>query len=278
MSILDSKNEKHHIGALRCATKEHNENFIKYGTIKFGTPQKWEELGITEGQGRGDKYEGTFACCDLGDMYAKEIAEKYNVPNDNIFTRILDGRVYYKNRTSMTLPVFCMYLITFDIFNLEPKEGIQKIRGVIPGKYFRAFGDVKSKNIDDIPDKDKPSFVWVENLTEFKNRLIKALSSLGINEREIIMSPVLYHEYISTGWFDFNKQFPDELFTKDKQFKNQSEVRIVINTSNCEAIDYLHSETINIGDLSDIARCVDGYFEDGIAIRTNVVLRVEKKL
>lgn len=277
MSILDSKNEKHHMGALRCATKEHNENFIKYGTIKFGTPKKWEEIGITEGQGRGDKYEGTFASCDFGDIeHVKEIAEKYKVPNNDVFTRILDGRVYYKNKTSMALPVFCMYLIKFDIFNLEPKEGIQKIKGTIPGEYFRAFGDVDSKNIDDIPDKDKPSFVWVENLDEFKKRLINALCSLGINEREIIMSPVLYYEYISTGWFDFNKQFPYELLAKDTQFENQSEVRIVINTSNCDAINYLHENTIDIGDLSDIAKIVDGYFKEGIEIRTSVDLRVEE--
>ena len=85
---------------------------------------------------------------------------------------------------------------------------------------------------------------------------------MGISKNDIIISPI---EYV-----DLRKPFvsfvptPYELLLKDNDFFNQSEVRIIINSSNDKIIKYMkeHNNIIDIGDISDIVTIYDNYFHD----------------
>lgn len=48
---------------LKCVTnKKFAEDFLNFGKIKFGVPQEWINAWNSEGSGRGDLLEGSFAC------------------------------------------------------------------------------------------------------------------------------------------------------------------------------------------------------------------------
>jgi len=279
MSIFDTSKEVHFVGALRCAEQQHNNTFVSHGRIKFGIPQKWVEEGEEHGTGRGDYFEGTFAAChDFNADGIRQISTKYQLPDDRILITHYGNHFYFKRKKSLLLPTFCLYGIKFDLFEIDPKIGWQKINGTIPGQYFQAFGNVKN-SIKDIPLEKQPSVVWIKNLDEFKNRLISKLTSLGIDEKEIIYTFVSYYDFNHYGnldWFDLNVQFPDELRIKHKDFEYQSEIRFIVNSKNETAMQELRNTTIDIGSIEDIAQKVDGYFEHGLDIKMKIDIEVKE--
>lgn len=264
---------------LRSGAKEYNQKLISTGNIKFGTPQKWADNGEKYGDGRGDKYEGTFATCHVADIeHLSELMVKYNIPNDSLIMKCYDNRWYFKNVQSMRLPTFCLYGLSYDIFEIKPEPGWQRIKGTIPGKYFHSFAVLDGADVSELPDEKQPSIVMIENIDEFQRRLYKRLNEIGINSEDIIASPVLYYDfqtYGPDGWLDFGDKFPKELFIKDKSFDYQSEIRFVINTTDEEIIDYLHNNAIDIGSLDDIAQYVDGYYRDGIGVEMSINISTE---
>lgn len=273
MSIFDTPKAVHFAGVLRCAEQRYNDTFVSHGRIKFGIPQKWVEEGEKYGVGRGDYFEGTFAAChDFNADGKQQIGNKYQLSDDKILITHYGNHLYYKNRTSLLLPTFCLYGINFDLFEIQPKTGWQKINGHIPGQYFQSFGNVE-KDPKDLPVEKHPSVVWIKNLDEFKNRLILKLTSLGIEESEVIYTFISYYDfdhYGDFGWFDLNVLPPYELSIKHIDFKYQSEIRFIVNSKNETAMQRLRSDTIDIGSIQDIAQKVDGYFENGLNIEMKI--------
>lgn len=273
MSIFDTEKTIHFSGALRCAEKQYNDALVKRGCIKFGLPQKWVEDGKKYGPGRGDVLEGTFATCNILDIENLiRLCSSHKIPNDNTVCEMVGNRIYYKRKQSLSLPVFCLYGIKFDIFNIAPQIGWQKVKGTIPAEYFKSFSNIVD-NENTLPVERQPSIVVITDLDEFRRRLLAKLESIGIEEDEIIASPILYYDFNRfgpLGWIDIDKKPPLELTVKDKSFENQSEVRFIVNSKNTEAMEYLRNNSIDIGGLEDIAQNIDGYFKEGIDIEMKI--------
>lgn len=276
MSFLDTDKEIHITGALRCAKTKYNIDFVNKGQIKFGLPRLWVDEGKNNGDGRGDVAEGMFATFNIYDFQRVEsMAEKYNIPNSNIEIDNIGDRVYYRRKRTMSLPTFCLYGIKYDLFHIEQKVGKQRIVGKIPGNYFSAFSNIHDEDINNLPEEDKPSVVIIKNYDILKSRIITKLLDIGVLENEIINAPILYYDfkkYGQFGYYEINSQEPKELLFKRNDFEDQSEIRFIVNSRNEEIINYLRNNTIEIGDLTDIAQMVKGYFKDGIFISMTIQL------
>lgn len=277
MSIFDTENIIHFSGALRCAEKQYNDAFVKRGCIKFGLPQKWVDDGKKYGPGRGDVFEGTFATCNIFDIEnTLKLCSVYKIPNSDTTCEVISNRVYFKRKQSLNLPVFCLYGIRYDIFDITERTGWQTVKGTIPAEYFISFSNI-AEGKNELPIEHQPSVVVIRDLDEFKRRLFSKLRSIGVADDEIIASVILYYDFNCfgpNGWIEINKEPPLELTVKDKSFEKQSEIRFIINSKNAEIMEYLRNNTIDIGSLEDIAQNIDGYFKQGIDIEMK--LDVEK--
>lgn len=259
--------------AIRCTTVEYANKFIEKGSIKFNTPASWVNYAITNGEGRGDRLEGTIAMCNCFDILTiKEISEKYQNCS-NLTTSIIGERIYFKNNYSMQLPCFCIYIMKNSMFECPEAEGKHVLKTNITGDYFKDFMDNQTKEeINSLEDRDKPAVILITDFDKFKKRVIEALLNLGLDENEIIISSVTYFDfdlYGKDGWWDFGQKFPNELTIKHKRFENQSEARIILNTDKEEIKKYLCDNPIEIGAMDDIATVIKGYFSEGIAVNLN---------
>lgn len=279
MSIFDDEKTVHFTGALRCAKAKYNKDLVDKGCIKFGTPQSWIDNGKKYGPGRGDVLEGTFATCNLFDIEnMKQLASKYDLASAEIVKEIIGDRIYYKRKSSLYLPAFCIYGVKYDLFDIKPQTGWQEIKGIIPGEYFKSFAD-NIEEFEKLPDDEKPSVVWIKDLDTFKERVITKLLDLGVSKNEIIVSVIKYYDfntYGPTGWIELTATPPNELTLKDIYFKPQSEIRFIVNTNNQSILDHLHKDPITIGNISDIAQILTGYFPDGLGI--SMKINVEEKV
>ena len=272
-------NKIHILGALRCAKKEYNEQFYLKGRIKFGLPKLWVEEGKIYGDGRGDVAEGMIATFDtLDPIAAAKYGKKYSIPNKCIEVESIKGRTYYRRKETMSLPTFCLYGMKQDLFNIRPIEGWQDITGVIPGEYFSAFSDLSNKKISELPINERPTVVFISNSDLLFRRIVKRLAEIGIAEDEIIYSPIAYYDpykYGQYGHYSPDVNPPFELFFKRNQFDNQSEIRIVVNSKNAKAMDYLRNNVIDIGSLTDIATMAEGYFNKGLYVSASVNIELK---
>ncbi len=278
MRIASDKKSVDFFLVLRCTTRKYAKDFVEKGAIKFSTPQSWVIYEEKNGKGRGDVLEGTFACCnqlDLENMI--RIATKYRVLEDkNIEKCCKGGKTYFKRKSVMNLPVFCVYLLKADVFEWPEKAGWHSIHTTIPAKYFRDFVDHQTpEEIKCLPLDKQPSVVVIRDFDALKRRIITHLLSLGISEDEILVEPISYYDfnqYGEMGWFDLCQKPPLELAFKDISFSAQSEARFIINTKNESAAEYLRNNIIQLGALSDIAKIAEGYFSEGLEFSCKVEL------
>ncbi|NBJ14017.1 MAG: hypothetical protein FNP40_00265 [Dehalobacter sp. 4CP] len=101
------------------------------------------------------------------------------------------------------------------------------------------------------------------------------LISLGLADEEIIFCYIEYEDfskYGDYGYCEFNKKPPYELRIKRIEFQEQNEIRVIINTQNCDLIKLLTEKPIRIGSLEDIAIPMEGYPYDGLRIEGTATL------
>ena len=279
-------NPNDNILRIRLTEMQYAEAFIDLGCIKFSTPESWVKYAKLHGDGRGDAYEGTLAFCHLLD-YEKflELQQKYSPstilnPNARELTKeIYNQRVLFKDKRSMQLPCFCLYVMRVNSFTPPQKEGKQSLKTSIPGNYFKDFADNKTEvEVSKLPQPEQPALIIIENFEIFLSRLKNKLFSLGLQENEILVSYTSYFDfekYGQAGWYDFQQKYPNELFVKNLRFKDQSEGRIIINTKNPDIMKAL-SQPIDLGNMSDIAQMVPGYHPEGINIELTASIISEK--
>lgn len=253
---------------LRCMEKRFSENFIKYGRLKFNTPKVWEEWLK---KGRGDTYEGTLAFCSKKnpsqcDVLSKKYPSAYRYETD--------GRVLLKDQRDMNLPCLCFFTLKQKNFKVPTREGFQKLSTTIEGRYFQDCADNMTEDeIAALPEKNKPSMVVIQDFDEFLRRLKKELVKRGLNEDQIIVRHISYIDFSMFGtdeeWRDFNRSAPEELFVKSEEFSYQNELRILINTDDPNQLK-IFEDTIDIGNLADIARETEGYHKEGITVECKV--------
>lgn len=196
--------------------------------------------------------------------------KKYSIPNDDIIVESFNSRVFYRRKSTMNLPTFCLYGIKYDLFDIKLQKGNQTVSGRIPGKYFRAFSSIEEINNENISEKEKLSVVYISNYNLLKERIISKLKKMGISEEEIITEPINYYDtevYGDNYWYEISSDKPKELLWKRKEFENQSEIRIIVNSKNEAAMNILRNEVIEIGDLTDIAQLMTADFNEGLYIK-----------
>lgn len=279
-------NPNDNILRIRLTERHYAEAFIERGCIKFSTPESWVKYAELHGDGRGDAYEGTLAFCHFLDCEKFfELEQKYSPsttlnPNARKLTKeIYKQRVLFKDKRSMQLPCFCLYVMKVASFTPPEKAGKQRLRTNIPGSYFKDFVDNKSEaEVSKLPQSEQPALIVIENFEAFLSRLKNKLFNLGVQENEILVSYTSYFDfekYGQTGWYDFQQKYPKELFVKNLRFIDQSEGRIIINTKNPDVLNTL-STPIDLGNMSDIAQMIPGYYPEGIDIELTASIISEK--
>ena len=263
--------------ALKLTNVQYAHEFIDDGTIKFNTPQLWIEYYQTHGNGRGDIYEGTLAFCGVLDFIrTTELMNEYNNPivlnakNRPIVTQRINQRLVFKDKRSLQLPCFCIYLLKYSLFACPNGPGKQSLSAKIPASFFRDFSDNKCpENIKKLDKENQPALILIKDFPEFMRRLREALKIIGINDSEIMFGRMSYYDfeqYKQDGWIDFNQKYPMELLIKNSCFANQSEGRVILKTENEDAKKYLNDNTIHLGPMSDIAQIVEIYSCEGLEV------------
>lgn len=252
--------------------KKYVDDFINNGRIFFSNAKSWENS--TE-SGISDILEGTYGCCF---KYNKSGRLKLNDKFHGVYCKENGNMLYFKRKYVMNLPCYCLYGHNSDKFILKisnsNNESIAKTK--ISKNYLNDFINVKNrKDYDNIEDDDKPVIVLI-SAGEFINRLRSKLIEFGFSKEEILIQPIEYcKDYYQNNEFIINyssTRNPSELFFKDIRYKEQSEIRVVINSRNKELNSRLLKNQIYIGDIKDITmnhenkHYIDRYVKGDIGI------------
>ncbi|MGE4214433.1 MAG: hypothetical protein AB7E42_06615 [Anaerotignaceae bacterium] len=270
----------------RLTTSKYADDFINKGSIKLNTPQSWIDYSKKFGDGRGDSCEGTLAFCHMFDIEHKnELTQKYgsncilNPTSRSLLNETKGQRLFFKDKRSLQLPCFCMYIMKNNLFPCPDSAGKHRITADIPASYFRDFSDNSlPKDIKTLPLEDQPALIIISNFVEFENRLYKALRQIGLEDAEVLIGNVSYFDfekYGSDGWMDFQKKYPNELLIKNIRFWEQSEARVIIKTTKNEIIKRLHCSPIELGCMKDIAQVHKGYLYEGLSVKMTVEIYQE---
>ncbi|MEK5061025.1 hypothetical protein BK126_26280 [Paenibacillus sp. FSL H7-0326] len=265
----------------RLTSSKYADAFVDKGSIKFNTPQSWIDYAKKYGDGRGDGLEGTLAFCDSLDVERiSELTQKYESscilnPNTRPLLKETSGRrLFMKDKRSLELPCFCVYIMKNSLFPSPDSEGKHRVSGVIPASYFRDFSDNSlPEDIEKLPLEDQPALIIIKDFKEFRNRLYKALRQLGLEDDEIIIGNVSYIDFETHGpygWMDFGLQYPKELLVKNIRFAEQSEARVIIKTNKKEVIERLSVAPIELGSMKDITQVYKGYLHEGMRVQMTV--------
>lgn len=133
---------------LRLTSSKYADLFLDTGSIKFNTPQSWIDYSKKYGDGRGDGYEGTLAFCDSIDVECiTDLIQKYESsgilnPNSRpLHKEICGKRLFLKDKRSLMLPCFCVYIMKNSLFSCPDCAGKHRVTADIPASYFRDFSD-----------------------------------------------------------------------------------------------------------------------------------------
>ena len=242
-------------------TKKRFANDLKNGKLYFGTPENWVKEEQKGNKGQGDILEGTFFTTSLDDK--EDLVLKLKKDKD-IDCFDYNGRVYFRDKNILKLRCCCFYGLNDNMFKKEIDEtGVAHYKFTVPRSYFRDFSDCETwEEYEKIQDDEKPSVVFIKDPREFFKRVKEAIVKLNVSEKDIIISPV---DYIDKNQKTVSMlPFPMDLLVKDKSFKNQSEIRVVINSISQDYQQYMlkNNNIIDIGDVSDIVEIYDYYFQD----------------
>ncbi|WP_300349148.1 hypothetical protein [Clostridium sp.] len=256
---------------LKCFTnKKYAQDFLDSGKLKFGNPQEWIEAWEKEGSGRGDLLEGSFA--SIASIMKQDYIRKsklYRLSRSNTIEMIdsRNGHIHFKSQDVLNLPTCCFFGLNDNMFTHMSKgeDGEKYPSGKIKKSYFKDFAkSLDKETYKNCSEEERPALIIINNPMEFRRRFINYFISNGLKPEEIFYAPV---EYVDKDEeFFIESSMPTELFTKDIKFSNQSEIRIVLNTKNKNFLKMLNKSNgiIELGNMSDIARIEDYYFEDFI--------------
>ena len=245
----------------RCIPRKYAYDFLK-GKIMLNQPKIWIKEEKNGKKGQGDSLEGVFLSTKKNDN-SRFISELKNNKENEWFT--YDKLLYFRRRKINDLFCLCLYGLNSNMFTINEKDrfGNNHFIAKVKKEYFIDFsGKITEKEYFEMNELDRPVVLFINNPHLFFEKITDFFVRMGISKNDIIISPI---EYV-----DLRKPFvsfvptPYELLLKDNDFSNQSEVRIIINSSNDKLIKYMkeHNNIINVGDISDIVTIYDNYFHD----------------
>ena len=245
--------------------RKYSKAFVKKGTIKIGCPKERIDYAVEYGPGRGDIQEGVFAAYSLNNIQGVAKALKNN-PN-SYSVRLVSStsdQVYLIDKDVITLPTFCFYVIKKGDFEIVRYGGSEFTAHLhISPRYIRGVANRKSRKESTKDNvEEQYVFVFIYDHDLFLKRIYKKLFEIGLTKEEILYDHIQYKNIDVP--FEKTVEHPFELFIKNKQFYDQHEGRIVINTKSQILKNFLHKNTIDIGSLEDICVIFDQYPAGGI--------------
>lgn len=245
----------------KCLQKKYANDFLK-GKFRFNQPKAWIEMEKNGNKGQGDLLEGVSLATNEDDNSTYIETMKCNKDYEN-FSK--DGLTYFRNKGTIELFCYCLYGLNSNMFvNSEiDRFGKEHFIAKVEKGYFSAFaGNITEEDYFKLEEPDKPVVLFITNPNEFFNRIRIFFVNLGVPEKDIIISPIEYVDLKRK--FATNIPKPYELLLKDSYFSNQSEVRIIINSTSEDLINFMNSNNniIDIGPIEDIVSLYDNYFHD----------------
>ncbi len=247
----------------RCTEQQYAESFCNTGSMKFNTPQYWIDIEKKYCKGRGDLHEGAYSSFNAFDNSDLSIYKKLR-KNVYVYGEPLKSITYLRSKDILNLPCFCLYGLNDDMFTniINDEKGEHHCFSVVK-EYFQDFSEDHTKDTTiNLPSSGKPALLIIHSPRKFFDRVRAYFLSIGVKDEEILILPVRYID--KSIPFLCSKEFPMELFLKDKSFSYQNEIRIVINTKNNKVLRELrkNNNTVNIGNMKDIADIEGYYYED----------------
>ena len=244
----------------RCTTKKYANDFQK-GRFRFNQPEYWIKEEEKGNKGLGDSLEGTFLTTNFNDN--SEFINNLK-KNDDLEHFIKDYKLYFRRKNIKKLYCFCLYGLNDDSFKEKSIDrfGKEHYYSRIDKDYFSSFSNGITKEKYNREDENRNVVIFINNPHLFFEKIRQFFIKLGVSNDNIIISPVQYvnRQEIS----GFLVPYPHELLLKDDYYSNQSEVRIIINSTDSKLIQYMNDNNniIDIGDISDIVDIYDYYFDD----------------
>lgn len=246
---------------LVCLQERYAKDFLERGVIRFGQPKCWQKLGDTDGK-RGDVFEGVYAS-----MKGKN-DECYNLlkslrNNSHSFER--DDRTYFYSDDILQMRAYCMYGFHDRDTHLNEKLSVDHKRhrgGSIPLSYFNGLFDGWTReSYNNCTGGTRPVTLMITP-DKFHALVVNRLHELGVRDSEIMFRLINYIDYKGDTFIIGSDK--DELFHKHIDFKEQSEVRIVVDTTRDEVKRVFENDgKIDLGPIDPkVAFRLDFYFED----------------
>lgn len=233
---------------IRIVDKEYADSLAK-GIIHFTNPSVWRDPGQCSGL-QLDLDDGCF-CSSLVDN--DEALKDYG----RVFIKeVRDGlHKYYEKKDY--LAGCCFFGIKQSNFKDSKQQyGVKIIESkelVVQKEFFDNFID---------NEKCNKKVVVFFDMWDVIDRIIKALIKLGCEKEEIFFGNVYYVN--KTLPYASVSGFPFEYLLKDEKFKNQSEFRIIVLSSNKNFWIQFKNNNFNldIGDISSKTTVQDYYQKD----------------
>lgn len=244
----------------RCTKRKYAEG-IKNGKIFFNTPDAWIKEEEQGNKGQGDNLEGTFFSIDKNDN--SDFINLLKL-NNQIEHFEYDNFCYFRKKSIRDLYCLCFYgLNDWDFEREVDDKGRATYTNKITKDYFSDFSNgVCSEEYEKMEKSEQPVVVMIRNPRRLFRKIKDFFIDKGIKEEEIIISPV---EYLDKKLSALSAvPYPSELLIKDNAFKNQSEIRVIINSHTPALMEYMktHQNIIDVGDLSQFVDIFDYYFDD----------------
>ena len=243
---------------LKCLEYKYAKAFIEFGTMKFATPSSWKPDGTT----RGDVLEGVYASQRGLD---KELDQFLKSLRKEPYTLRQNGFTFYKSKPIVQFRAYCLYGLNSDNMHMQTFRSqdhrFHKV-GCVKKEFFQKLYPGITKDLIDVMGDDRPT-VLIITPDKFCERVASKLIEMGLRKEEILMGPVFYTNTFRKPFIIFNE--PEELFSKDISYAEQSEIRIAVDTRR-EEVQKLFEKTngiIEIGPIDEsIASLSEFYFDD----------------
>lgn len=244
----------------RCTKREFAEG-IKNGKFFFNTPDAWIKEEEQGNKGQGDKLEGTFFSVDKDNN-----SDFVNLlkSNNEIEHFEYETFCYFRKKNIRDLYCLCFYgLNDFDFEREVDNKGRATYTNKITQDYFSDFSNgVCGEEYEKLEKFEQPVVVMIRNPRRLFRKIKDFFIDKGVKEEEIIISPVEYLDKKTVALSAI--PYPGELLIKDNAFKNQSEIRVIINSHTPALKEYMemHQNIIDVGDISQFVDIFDSYFDD----------------
>ena len=208
---------------LKCLEYKYAKAFIDTGAMKFATPSSWKPDGTT----RGDVLEGVYAS-QRGldkeqDRFLKSLRKAPDTLSQNGFT-------FYKSKPIVEYRAYCLYglnSVNMHMQTIRSQDHRFHKVGCVKKEFFqKLYPDITKGSIDALGN-DRPA-VLIITPDKFCERVVRELIEKGLRKEEILIGPVFYTNIFRKPFIIFKE--PEELFSKDISYAEQSEIRIAVDT------------------------------------------------